>query len=863
MGAIKTTELSNGNIGLEITYGGKEAPFGGVDTSAPPAYIDPRCFTASDGFLVIDNKLVAVSLQLEAIPTLWNGVAGVILLDAGTFYNSTIGQVNYALGYTATPITQPASGVAYVFYMTEWNPSNLTLVNTDTLALTLFDAQPILETASLTLDLVATNTSQYPVGTGAVFSIATVDGTGAITAVTISNGGTLYNVRDQFNLYQGSGPGLTPGDNGVIQVTTVGAMGAITGIRIVNPWYGFTTGATSYQTFFSDTVTGLVIAPPVMGSGATLSITTVSPAGGILGMTALGGTNYQAGQAFKVVQGTNQSAWFYITSVDSSGGITHGAVQAPFLGFGYTTGTPTQGFGGFAVWMITGTSALTKEYVVTTLVAAINASATASALVTATASVDGSAVVLSAVTPGPVGNLISVEDTSANQNQSTAPPFYFPAFSPRFLEGGQLSQTTQAPRFFTTRASIAAVGGTLYIANLGPMILKYSGPGLFTISTLYNGVEVLRKFAGSLIGLGLIPQLGTFVQNEDMIFAWSASEDLDIWAPVGTDGNVTGAGFEELADIADYLSGLIVANGTAYILRSQGVSYATATGNGTLPFAVNHIGLGDRGEGAQVSDLVCQYDSIGAFVGNSNVYQISNSLSPIGDKIKALLYTAYSLTQPMSAGACSILVGGNEAVLFAFNIGTGLFLYNGSNQTWMFLSFAVEASLQLLSTFYGSFAFSSSGLFNQSSLVFVQQFKDIHNVPQTPFFYSLVDGLANSNAINGTSTVTFPVEEVAFGRDVTVDALYVALIASVSENVTITFSLNGSAFSTLLLTSAEFNSLSGKPIEKQLFPPSGPVTVHSPQLQYSISELSDTGTVKIRFTKLALFASYDPAQRPV
>lgn len=63
MGQVKTTELPNGNLGLEITYGGKESPFGGVDTSAPPAYIDPRCFTLSDGFLVVDNKLVAVSVQ--------------------------------------------------------------------------------------------------------------------------------------------------------------------------------------------------------------------------------------------------------------------------------------------------------------------------------------------------------------------------------------------------------------------------------------------------------------------------------------------------------------------------------------------------------------------------------------------------------------------------------------------------------------------------------------------------------------------------------------------------------------------------------------------------------------------------------
>ena len=47
---------------------------------------------------------------------------------------------------------------------------------------------------------------------------------------------------------------------------------------------------------------------------------------------------------------------------------------------------------------------------------------------------------------------------------------------------------------------------------------------------------------------------------------------------------VTGAGFEELADISDYLSGLIVANNAAWIIRSQGLSYAIATANGEQPY---------------------------------------------------------------------------------------------------------------------------------------------------------------------------------------------------------------------------------------------------------------------------------------
>ena len=88
----------SGQVGLEITYGGKEAPFGGIDSSAPPAYIDPNCFASSDGFLVVDDQLVAVSLQPQVLPTLWGGLSNYVFLKAGTFYNSKYGYINYALG---------------------------------------------------------------------------------------------------------------------------------------------------------------------------------------------------------------------------------------------------------------------------------------------------------------------------------------------------------------------------------------------------------------------------------------------------------------------------------------------------------------------------------------------------------------------------------------------------------------------------------------------------------------------------------------------------------------------------------------------------------------------------------------------
>src|ERR1700728_1640203 len=119
MGAVKTSELPNGNIALEITYGGTDAPFGGVDSSAPPAYIDPRCFAAVDGFIVVDNKLCLACWQLLTLPTLWNGNTAE-LIKIGTFFSSIHGQLNYALGVAASLNVGPPANTTYKFYLTAW-----------------------------------------------------------------------------------------------------------------------------------------------------------------------------------------------------------------------------------------------------------------------------------------------------------------------------------------------------------------------------------------------------------------------------------------------------------------------------------------------------------------------------------------------------------------------------------------------------------------------------------------------------------------------------------------------------------------------------------------------------------------------
>jgi hypothetical protein len=990
MGAIKTTELSNGNIGLEITYGGKEAPFGGVDTSAPPAYIDPACFTNCDGFIVVDNQLVAASLNPVAIPTLWNGTVGVILIGFGNFYTPKYGTLNYALGYKASNVSGPPTGVDYTFYMTAWVPGNPATYWNDTLNYTLFNSATPATKASVTVDL--QTITGGGLGTGATVTIAAVTSVGyegvyegsyfyldgILSTVTISpgNGGTNYVVGDTYWVVQGTDPANITAQ---VVVETVNPLtGAILTVSIVPDSYTATYTAASDSTSNHAAITSNVIstagwgyslgtatlafAQPsdvvlqiegpggsstytVQSNGATPVTPTLPGSGAIIGGMAydsggvfqetsgwsytsitgtlakivvdnntsssypnIGGVNYSVGQAYyldecytaatasqvngadlnvlefisnppvAVKQGT---AKVLITAVGAGGSITGVQIIDSGLasdGFGClnTTNVPGSTVVGFqtnvyALLRPVPLNTLTSSPVIIldAMAADINGLSTypQDQNVTATVNISASSLTLTAIIAGTIGNSITVQDLSVITG-SDASYYYFSCRSLTYLTGGSdgAGSGTVLSTVLPNKASIASVGGTLYIGNIGPAIIKYGGPGAFATSTTLQGVRVLRKFAGSLIGLGLIPAPGTVIASVDMIFAWSATNDLDTWAPLGLDGNVTGAGFAQLADIGDYLTGLIVTNATAFIIRSQGISYATATGNATSPFNFDHIGLGDEGEGAQVTALLAQYDQSGLYVGNSDVYQIANGITAVGAKIKTALFNALSNNPFRFFGnaACTVMIN-SETVLFLLAVGNVIYIYNPSNATWQTITLAVLAA-DLYSLALGVFASSnttaSSNLFNQCSPIIVVELS-----PQVYQFYELSEGVPNALSLSLPPSVTFPSEEVAFGRDITVDGIYSAISAQVSENVAMFYNLNGNVFSAQSLTPTEFDSLSALPVGTQVFPDSvtssGAVTEHSPQLQISIAALPDTGTALVRLTKQAIFGSFDPRQRPV
>jgi hypothetical protein len=178
----------SGQVSLEITYGGKESPFGGIDTSAPPAYIDPRCFTDVDGFLVIDNQLILGSIVPYTIPELFNGLLNITFLKMGTFYTSNLGFINYALGMRVVTSDFSPKSHNYSFYMTAWSVSGF-LIGNDLITVQLQETTILPVAASLTIPIVAGQPDNYT-DSGSLVLIGTNNGIFTASASSGYVGGT-------------------------------------------------------------------------------------------------------------------------------------------------------------------------------------------------------------------------------------------------------------------------------------------------------------------------------------------------------------------------------------------------------------------------------------------------------------------------------------------------------------------------------------------------------------------------------------------------------------------------------------------------------------------------------------------------
>lgn len=108
---------------------------------------------------------------------------------------------------------------------------------------------------------------------------------------------------------------------------------------------------------------------------------------------------------------------------------------------------------------------------------------------------------------------------------------------------------------------------------------------------------------------------------------WSANGLPLVWDPTV---NVN-AGLADFLEVPDQITGSIMMGRVGYIVRSNGVTEISPTGNGVAPFDFNHLWASQVGIGNILPYSIGLYGPAAAFVAADNIYGISAySFNPIG-----------------------------------------------------------------------------------------------------------------------------------------------------------------------------------------------------------------------------------------
>jgi len=126
---------------------------------------------------------------------------------------------------------------------------------------------------------------------------------------------------------------------------------------------------------------------------------------------------------------------------------------------------------------------------------------------------------------------------------------------------------------------------------------------------------------------------------------WSASGDPNDW----TVGAGSTAGFEDLLEVPDAITGIATLGRSGYIFRTNGITLMTPTGVGVSPFQFDQVTNSPQGVGNFYPYSLATYGNVCAFVSNEEIYAFDgSSFSPIGAEAKKLIFADIGNTSDTS-----------------------------------------------------------------------------------------------------------------------------------------------------------------------------------------------------------------------
>jgi len=212
---------------------------------------------------------------------------------------------------------------------------------------------------------------------------------------------------------------------------------------------------------------------------------------------------------------------------------------------------------------------------------------------------------------------------------------------------GTVASTTQN----TAPFSIANLQTKVFFSNGSPQVWSWDGQAN-AVNQQGNlaggqtcGAFYLMELAGRIVLANTTETASVGGVNVPFGFPFRVR-----WSPVNLASNTfdpsvnIGAGFNDMFDCPDAITGVLPIGRTGYIFRSNGISEMIPTSGQGLAFDFNHLWASDRGIGNAFPQTLAGFGPMGIFGSGEGFYKITpNSFDDIGkgatDQIMSDLFT--------------------------------------------------------------------------------------------------------------------------------------------------------------------------------------------------------------------------------
>lgn len=436
--------------------------------------------------------------------------------------------------------------------------------------------------------------------------------------------------------------------------------------------------------------------------------------------------------------------------------------------------------------------------------------------------------------------------------------------------GGSSSQSFAQPGTQTT------IPGTAGVTNLNQIWIRCGTIASAGANGSSSGQTIYSNLSANYTA-PLPPGIcsASYVQRYPYQFAWSAPQgQYGQFNPL-VNGLQTGAGYNNLPDVEDTITGYFNVGPTGYIIRTQGITEVSPLNSGLAPFDFNHMWASHKGIGTIYPQTVAQYGSKGVFLSDVGIFTFGyEGINTIDLKAKSAIYGELILNNSASficAGCGPIQLDGNNFlayVITSYSVGGIVtYIFNFTSGEWYRILFnsiyPSPGGMQVSSIqwSYTNTAINSLFLVNYPNGTAIE-------IAALPLATSITP-LINAN-INGATWI-FKAEDVVPGRDITIDGIYVyyksntviantalpnillIIYSGVGEGVAVTYVLNpnlgwqfGQGWCYNLLTPANVSPFTGK----------------VPFLAFSMN-IAGLNSINFQLGKVILYGSCDTEQRPV